>query len=43
MISSIEAPVVIKQILAHLKRKAESKEFNPLPKSRALPQIGLFG
>jgi len=43
VISSIEAPVVIKQILAHLKRKAESKEFNPLPKSRALPQIGLFG
>jgi len=42
---SIEDPVVIpkalaalagqalKQILAHLERKAESKEFNPLPES----------
>jgi len=40
---SIEDPAVIKQILAHLKRKAESKEFNPLPENRAPPQIGLFG
>jgi len=40
---SIEDPVVIKQILAHLQRKAESKEFNPLPESRAPPQTGLFG
>jgi hypothetical protein len=40
---SIEDPVVIKQILAHLKRKAESKEFNPLPESRAPPQIDMFG
>ena len=40
---SIEDPVVIKQILAHLQRKAVSKEFNPLPESRAPPQIGLFG
>jgi len=24
---------VIKQLLAHLQRKAESKEFNPLPES----------
>lgn len=31
---SIEEPAVIKQILAHLERKAESKEFNPLPASR---------
>jgi hypothetical protein len=41
--SVIEDPAVIKQILANLERKAESKEFNPLPESRALPQIGLFG
>ena len=40
---SIEDPAVIKQILAYLARKAESKEFNPLPESRAPPQIGLFG
>ncbi|MFA9421651.1 MAG: hypothetical protein ACERLB_16005 [Gammaproteobacteria bacterium] len=26
---SIEDPAVIKQILAHLEKKAESKEFNP--------------
>ena len=43
VIASIEDPVVIKQILAHLQRKAVSKEFNPLPESRAPPQIGLFG
>jgi hypothetical protein len=42
VISSIEDPVVIKQILAHLQRKAEPKEFNPLPESRAPPQTGLF-
>ena len=42
MIASIEDPVVIKQILAHLEKKTESKEFNPLPESRAPPQIGLF-
>ena len=30
---SIEDPAVIKQILAHLEKKAESKEFNPLPES----------
>jgi len=42
VISSIEDPVVIKQILAHLEIKAESKEFNPLPESRAPQQIGLF-
>jgi hypothetical protein len=30
---------MIKQILAHLERKAESKEFNPLPEGRAPPQI----
>ena len=40
---SIEDPVVIKQILAHLERKAESKEYNPLPESRAPPQGSLFG
>ena len=43
VIASIEDPVVIKQILAHLERKAESKEFNPLPESRAPPQEDLFG
>jgi hypothetical protein len=43
VIASIEDPAVIKQILAHLERKVESKEFNPLPESRAPPQIGLFG
>ena len=34
VISSIEDPVGIKQILVHLQRKAESKEFNLLPWSR---------
>ena len=43
VIASIEDPAVIKQILAHLQRKAESKEFNPLPESRAPPQGSLFG
>ncbi len=55
VIANIEDPAVmptalaalagqaLKQILAHLERKAESKEFNPLPESRAPPQIGLFG
>jgi hypothetical protein len=54
-LASIEDPAVmptalaalagqaLKQILAHLERKAESKEFNPLPESRAPPQTGLFG
>jgi hypothetical protein len=31
---SVKDPAVIKQILANLERKAESKEFNPLPESR---------
>ena len=43
IIASIEDPAVIKQILTHLQRKAEPKEFNPLPESRAPPQISLFG
>ena len=43
VIASIENPAVIKQILAHLERKAESKEFNPLPEGRVPPQKGLFG
>ncbi len=43
IVASIEDPVVIKQILTHLQRKAEPKEFNPLPVSRAPPQPGLFG
>ena len=42
-IASIEDPEVIKQILAHLQRKAESKEYNLLPESRAPPQKSLFG
>ncbi|MCP4874702.1 MAG: hypothetical protein GY896_04405 [Gammaproteobacteria bacterium] len=33
-LASIEDPAVIKPILAHLERKAESKEFSPLPESR---------
>jgi hypothetical protein len=32
--ANIEDPVVIKQILAPLQRKAESKELYPLPESR---------
>jgi hypothetical protein len=36
-LASIEDPAVIKQILAHLEKKAVSKEFNPLPESRAPP------
>jgi hypothetical protein len=43
VIASIEDPAVIKQILAHLQRKAESKEFNPLPESKATLQGSLFG
>ena len=43
VIASIEDPVVIKQILTHLQRKAELKEFNPLSESRAPPQKSLFG
>ncbi len=43
VIASIEDPAVIKQILAHLERKAESKEFNPSRESRPPPQPGLFG
>jgi len=43
VLASIENPAVIKQILAHLERKAESKEFNLLPESRAPPQGSLFG
>jgi len=42
-LASIEDPAVITQILAHLERKAESKEFNLLPESRAPPQGSLFG
>ncbi len=36
VIASIEDPAVIKQILAHLQRKAESKEFNAKCRLRAL-------
>ena len=41
----IEDPVVIKQILDHLKQKAETNESRPLPESRAPPaglSPGLF-
>ena len=34
IIAIIEDPVVIKQILAPLQGKVESKELNPLPESR---------
>jgi hypothetical protein len=33
VIASIEDPAMIKQILAHLERKSESKEFKPIPES----------
>lgn len=45
VIACIEDPVVIKQILDHLKHKAETRESRALPESRAPPaglQIGLF-
>ena len=49
-LASIEDPAVIKQVLAHLEKKAESKEFKPFPESRAPPhhsrrfrRRGLFG
>jgi hypothetical protein len=42
-LASIKDTAVIKQILTHLERKAESKEFNPLSESRAPPQKNLFG
>ncbi len=43
IIASIEDPVVIKLILAHLQRKAELKEYNLLPESRAPLQKSFFG
>jgi hypothetical protein len=45
VIACIEAPVVIKQILDHLKHKAENSESRALPESRAPPaglHQGLF-
>ena len=45
VIACIEDPVVIKQILDHLKHKAETSESRALPESRAAPtglQMGLF-
>ena len=45
IIACIEDPVVIKQILDHLKHKVETNERSPLPESRAPPaglQQGLF-
>jgi len=45
VIACIEAPVVIKQILDHLRHKAETNESRALPPSRAPPtgqQQGLF-
>ena len=41
VIASIEDPVVIKQILAHLERKAESKEYNPFRFVRITDEISL--
>lgn len=40
VIACIEDLVVIKQILDHLKQKAETNESSPLPESRA-PPVGL--
>ena len=42
-LASIENSAVIKQILAHLEKKAESNEYHLLPESRAPPQSSLFG
>ncbi len=42
-LARIEDPAVIKQIRAHLQRKVESKEFNPLPERRAPPREDLSG
>ena len=45
VIACIETPVVIKQILDHLKHKAETSESRALPESRAPPaglHQGLF-
>ena len=45
VIACIEDPVVIKQILDHLKHKAETSESRALPESRAPPAelpLGLF-
>ena len=45
VIACIEAPVVIKQILDHLKQKDQASEFRALPESRAPPaelHHGLF-
>jgi hypothetical protein len=39
---SIEDPVVINQILGHLREKAETTTHTLLPESRA-PPAGLFG
>jgi hypothetical protein len=43
LIASIGDPAVIKLILEHLEKKAESKKINPLSENRAPPQKGLFG
>lgn len=42
VIASIEDPVVIQKILAHLKKKDESQEAVHLPDARAPPQGQLF-
>jgi hypothetical protein len=41
VIACIEDPVVIKQILDHLKNKGDTSEFRTIPESRA-PLAGLF-
>ncbi len=41
VIACIEDPVVIKQILDHLKSKGDTSEFRTIPESRA-PPAGLF-
>ncbi len=42
VIASIEDPVVIKQILDHLKHEGEYQDAIQLPDSRALPQAALL-
>jgi hypothetical protein len=42
VIACIDDPVLIKNILAHLKEKVALVEFNALPESRAPPPTSLF-
>lgn len=42
IIACVEDPVVIRQVLDHLKKKGSGDSQAPLPPERAPPQIGLF-